>query len=94
MLENDVSRLASIRDAGGTLVVHEEGSFYALFDNDFKAALGDGMIESRGPALTCRLSDVQDLRKGTVLTIGGVTYKLTKQEPEESTGFSMLFLGR
>jgi hypothetical protein len=94
MLESDADRLASIKWLGGQLVSHAQGEFWALFDNDFQQALGDGMVESRGPALTARLVDVEQLRKDTVLNVAGKTFKLKKAEPEESTGFSVLLLGR
>jgi hypothetical protein len=93
-MESDASRLASIKGAGGVLVRHETGEFWALFDNDFQADLADGMVESRGPAFTARLVDVSELRKSTPLTIDKRTFKITRAEPDESTGFCVLYVGR
>lgn len=93
MLENDASRLQSIKDAGGVLVSHDDGEFWALFDNSFRAML-DNMVETTAPALTALHSDVDGIRKGRSLIVNGVTYKLLRAEPDESQGFTVLILAR
>jgi hypothetical protein len=92
MIETDADRLASIKGLGGQLVSSEIGEFWAIFDNDYVGSI-DEMVEGRGPALTCRTSDVEQLKRLAVIQVGSVSYKLNKAEPD-GTGMSVLFLGR
>ncbi len=92
-MESDADRLASIKGLGGQIVSSEFGEFWAIFDNDFQAALPDGLVESRGPALTCRTIDVSELKRGAVITVSANPYKLNRHEPD-GTGVSVLYLGR
>jgi hypothetical protein len=94
MIETDADRLASIKGLGGQLVRHDDGQFWGIFDNDYQAALADGSVESRGPVLTALMTDVADLRKGAVLTLGTRTFKILRSEPDESTGFTTIYLAR
>jgi hypothetical protein len=91
-METDADRLASIKGLGGQLVSSDLGDFWAIFDNEFQAA-SDGMVEARGPALTCRTCDVQELKRLAVITVAGVPYRMNKSEPD-GTGMTVLFLGK
>jgi hypothetical protein len=93
MLESDADRLASIKGLGGQLVRTEGGEFWAIFDDDFKE-MADGLVESRGPALTLRLIEAAPLRKGASLDVAGTMYKVLRVEPEASTGFATVRLGK
>lgn len=90
-METDADRLASIKGLGGQLVRHDDGEFWAIFDNNYQAALDDGSMDSLGPALTCRTSDVANLRRAAAFDIAGTAYKLSRVEPD-GTGMSVLFL--
>jgi hypothetical protein len=63
------------RALGGQLVTHEGGEFWALFDNDFKAAL-DGHGRVARPALTCRRDDVAACARAHVPRVAGTAYKV------------------
>lgn len=93
MIETEADRLATIKGLDGQIVSCDRGDFWAIFDNDYAAAIGDGMVEGRGPALTCRTSDVELLPRLSSILVGSITYKLNKHEPD-GTGMSVLFLGR
>jgi hypothetical protein len=92
-MDTDADRLVMIKALGGQLVSSDLRDFWAIFDNDYQAALPDGLVEARGPALTCRTSDVQNLKRLATITVAGVPHKLNKHEPD-GTGMSVLFLGR
>lgn len=92
-METDADRLASIKELGGQIVSSDLGEFWAIFDNEYQSATGDGMVEARGPALTCRTSDVEKLNRSATVIVSGVPYKTNKHEPD-GTGMSVLFLGR
>lgn len=81
---------------GGVTVTTSQGAFSAIFDNEYvPQTLGALEVESRGPALTCRTSDVErlGLQKDTELTVRGETYRVRKHEPD-GTGLSVLLLRR
>jgi hypothetical protein len=90
MIESDADRLAAIKSLGGQLISHDSGSFVAIFENDFVSVV-EGMVESRGPALTALSSDVKDLPKDTVLTIGDVEYRIKRLE-HDGSGMTVLLL--
>lgn len=90
MIESDATRLRIIKAAGGVLIRHDAGEFWAIFDNDYVAVV-DGMVESKGPALTARTSDVQDLPKDTVFDVSGSEYRIKRHEPD-GTGISVVVL--
>jgi hypothetical protein len=94
MLENDADRLASIKALGGVLVTHEGGRFWAIFDDDFQAAaVGDLAIETLGPTLTCRTSDVRDFAKDYVLTVDGEELRVKRHQPSSpAPGWTLLLL--
>jgi hypothetical protein len=97
MLETDADRLASIRALGGELVTHSAGTFLAIFDNEYRGVgLGDIEIETRGPVLTCRSSDVTDLGKEAVLHLSDAgDYRVRRSEPDNpAPGWTLLLLRR
>lgn len=87
-METDADRLAMIKSLGGQLVRYETGQFWAIFDNAYESVI-DGMVESRGPALTARSSDVQGLTKDAVMTVAGVDYRIRRFE-HDGTGMTVL----
>jgi hypothetical protein len=91
-METDADRLASIKALGGQLVSAEHGDFWAIFDNDYLPAAG-GMVESVGPALSCRTSDVETMPKGSTVLVGSTTYRIARAE-SDGTGMTLLVLGR
>lgn len=92
MIESDATRLRMIKAVGGVLIRHDGGEFWAIFENEYLAVI-DGMVESKGPALTARTSDVQDLPKDTVLDVNGSEYLIKRHEPD-GTGMSSVLLKR
>lgn len=93
MLENDADRLEAIKSLDGQLVRLDDREIWAIFDNEYQGSLGDNMIESSGPALTCRTSDVLVIRKGATVGVGELTFKINRHEPD-GTGMSVIRLGR
>jgi hypothetical protein len=92
-MESDAGRLAMIKGLGGQLVRHEQGEFWAIFDNEYLALL-DGAVESRGPALIAvRTSDVHELLKDSWLQVGDESYRVKQQQPD-GTGMSVVLLKR
>lgn len=96
-METDADRLESIKALGGQLVPTDRGEFWGIFDNDFQLALGDGGIESLGPAISsCLASDVKrlELRKDSLVIIDGAPYKVHRVESTGVPGFSTLLLSK
>lgn len=88
-MESDADRL-SYFSAGGQLVRHASGDFWAIFDREFALS---GNVESTQPALVARSIDVASLPKEAVLEVGGAVYRVKRHEPD-GTGMTMLVLGR
>lgn len=95
-METDADRLASIKGLGGQLVRSEHTEFWGIFGNAYESVLSGDRVETRAPILTCRTSDVEGLRKGTVLTIAEGDYKIVRVEPDPDgvPGWSVLRLGK
>lgn len=89
-MESDADRLASIKALGGLLVRFQGGEFWAIFDNDYQDVL-NGMVEGRGPALSARTMDVQELPKDVVVPVSGTDYRIKRPEPD-GTGMTVLLL--
>lgn len=93
----DSDLLAMIKSTGGQLVRHHGGEFWANFDDDYQSVV-DGMVESSGPALTARTSDVRDLPKEVTLEVTprpdialpGGQFRLKR--PERNGGITVLLL--
>lgn len=81
MFESDADRLALIKGLGGLLVSHTAGEFWAIFENEYATVL-DGAVESTGPAVTARTSDVRNIPKDTVLQVGEDTYRVKTLQPD------------
>ena len=96
-METDADRLASIKGLGGQIVRAQNGSFWAIFDNDFQPALSDGSIESNGPALSaCLTSDITTLRikKGDVIDVENVAYTVRRVETGDVPGWSRVLISK
>ena len=94
MLETDADRLESIKALGGQLVRSQSGEFWAIFENEYRAiTVGDLEVESRGPALTCRTSDIQSLAKDEAFRVSDADYRLRRREPDNpAPGWTTLLL--
>jgi hypothetical protein len=94
MFESDADRLASIKMLGGQCISHESGQFWAIFDNDYASStLGSLEIESLGPTLTCRTSDVRELPKDYSLTIGESEFRIKRHQIDQpAPGWTLLLL--
>ena len=79
-------------DFGTTVTAGDRCTFTAIFDSEY-VGVGDVEIESSGPALTCRTSDVADRAHGDVLTIDSVGYVIRGIQPD-GTGVTLLRLER
>lgn len=88
MIESDATRLRMIKAVGGVLVRHDSGSFWGVFEREFVEV---GEVESRGPVLTARTSDVQSLPKDTILDVCGAEYRIKRHEPD-GTGMTLVIL--
>lgn len=91
-METDADRLASIKALGGVLVRASGGDFWAVFDREFVAVDVGLPIESRGPALTCRTSDVYALPKDAVLTVDRDYRVKLPQQDLPAPGWTIIFL--
>lgn len=91
-LETSADRLEMIKSLGGRLVRHDDGEFWAIFDNGYLGvSAADLDVEERGPRLTCRTCDVETLRKDTPVTVNGADYRIARAEPD-GTGMTTLIL--
>ena len=96
-MESDADRLESIKALGGQLLPSDLGEFWGVFDTEFQVVLGDGGIESLGPAISsCRTSDVKllQLKKDSLVVVDGVKYKVRRVEQTGVPGFSTLLLAQ
>lgn len=91
-IESDSIRLAMLQAVGGQTIKAARGSFVGVFGNEY-VGIGDGVadVESSGPAVTCRTSDVDTLKilKGDRLTIDGDYYTVIGHQPD-GTGITVL----
>jgi hypothetical protein len=91
-IESDAVRLAMLQAVGGQTILAVRGSFTGVFGDEY-LAIGDGVadVESSGPVVTCRSSDVATLKiaKGDRLTIGGAYYTVVGHRPD-GTGITVL----
>lgn len=90
-MDTDADRLAMIKSLGGQLVSVRGREFWAIFDNDF--ALANGMVESSGPALTCRTSDFLEIgitKNDAVLNLPESL--VVKDHQPDGTGMSIVML--
>ncbi len=85
-----------LQAVGGLTVKAARGSFVGVFGDDY-VGIGDGLadVESSGPMLTCRTSDVDRLKilKGDRLTIDGDYYTVVGHRPD-GTGITVLQVHR
>jgi hypothetical protein len=94
MLETDADRLETIKALDGQLVTPDSGSkFWAVFDAEYLSVLGDPPVESTGPALQSRTSDLiaRDIRKDSEIQVGQHLYRVHRHEPD-GTGMSLLLM--
>ncbi len=77
----------------GTTVQAGAGTFSAIYDAEFVGVGAESPVESIGPALTCRSSDVAALAHGATLTVGGASFVVRGIEPD-GTGITVLRLER
>ena len=79
----------SFTDSSGETV-----SCTAIFDNGFSAPqIGDLVIETTDPVLTCKTSDISGIESGDSVTVESITYKVIQIQPD-GTGISTVFLGK
>lgn len=63
-----------------------------IFDNEFaEVEVGEVAVEGTQPRFMCKTSDVVALVADEDFTVGGVTYKTIRQEPD-GTGISLVIL--
>lgn len=92
MFESDADRLAMIKSLGGVLVSHPAGTFFGIFEAAYQSIQSSNLdVESLGPAIQARTSDVSALTKDTVLTVPSGTWRLKSQDPD-GTGMTVLHL--
>lgn len=92
MLESDADRLAMIKSLGGVLVSHPTGEFWGIFEAAYQSVTSNNLdLESIGPAIQARTSDVSALPKDTPFTFTGGNWRLKKQEPD-GTGMTTVHL--
>lgn len=95
-LISDATNLRMLKALGAKCIRHDNGELWAIFDNSFQAALEDGSIESRGPALTGRTMDLTQVRKGAAITfkVHGVesTYRVLRHEPIDDGELTVTYL--
>ena len=79
-----------LRSVGGAEYPTDGGNILGVFDHEYV----DGVdVEGRQPLLTSATADVValGLRKGSLVTVGGETYRVRRHEPD-GTGMSRLIL--
>lgn len=94
MLESDADRLDMLRALGGIQVQVDGRSVLAIFETEYAdAQLGGIVVQSAQPRLSCRTSDVEDVRTGAVANVRGASFTVTSNEPD-GAGMSFLVLER
>lgn len=82
----------------GQLVRLSSGQkFWAVFDSEYIAVLGEPPVESRRPALQCRTSEIErfGIAKGAEVTVGTDAYRIERHEPDGTgNGMSVLLMKR
>jgi hypothetical protein len=95
-IESDSVRLAMLRAVGGQTIKSARGSFVGVFGDDY-VGIGDGVadVETSGPLVTCRSSDVAALKilKGDRLTIDGDYYTVVGHRAD-GTGITVMQVHR
>jgi len=67
-------------------------SLRGIFDNAFvDSTLGETVLDTTSPRITCKHSDAVDVPREAVTTIGGVVYSVTQIQPD-GTGFAIIML--
>jgi len=91
MLETDADRLAMIKSLGGLVVSVRGKDIWCIFDNGNVDVLS--MVESSGPSMHCRSSDVSSIAitKDDEVEINGEQYRVKKMDPD-GTGMIMVHL--
>lgn len=70
------------------------GTEYAYFDDAFfDAQLGESVLESTQPRLTCIYSEVAHLSRKDALTVDGVAYSVLEVQPD-GTGLAIVPLSK
>lgn len=90
-METDADRLAMIKSLGGVLASVRGNGIWGIFDNGNIDVLS--MVESAGPSLNCRSSDVAlvFMTKDDEMEINGEQYRVKKMDPD-GTGMTMVHL--
>lgn len=64
-----------------------------IFDDPYlNAELGEYELDTNRPRLTCKESDVADVRRGDTVTIDGQTYDVMTSPQPDGTGMALLQL--
>lgn len=90
-IETDRSRLRMIKAVGGLIASFSRGDIWCIFDNGNADVLS--MVESSGPSMHCRSSDVSSIAitKDDEVEINGEQYRVKKMDPD-GTGMTMVHL--
>ena len=75
---------------GVAVTLPDQTEIAGLFDEEY-VGVGDIPIESSGPAVTCRTSDLSDVTHGASLVIEAITYTIRAVQPD-GTGITVLRL--
>ena len=77
------------------VVIHNslgDRTITGYFDNSFfNSQIGETILESTQPRVTCKTSDVEGVPRESTLTIEGVLYSIIEPQPE-GTGMTILRL--
>lgn len=92
MFESDADRLAMIRGLGGVVSSSASGTFDGILEEDY-VGVGDVPVESYGPRLIARSSDVRrcNVSNGTTLQIDGTPY-IVRSVQDDRAGMCTLIL--
>lgn len=64
----------------------------AYFDNAFQDInIGETIMDTTTPRLTCKYADVKDIPRGTPVTVGAANFSVVQIQPE-GTGLAMITL--
>ncbi|MCF6147274.1 MAG: hypothetical protein E3K37_01300 [Candidatus Kuenenia sp.] len=77
-------------DDFGTAITYGGNTIYGIFDSAYESADG---VESSGPQVVVKSSDVPVIAHGAAMVIAGTTYYVINAQPD-GTGISVILLSK
>jgi len=93
MIEDDFDRACMLEDFGIPVMLPDNNTITAIFNNNFQGIGNDYELSSSAPAVLCRTSDVLNIKQDDALQLNNKNYTVRDTEAD-GTGYTRIILKR